>query len=246
MMSPSAAATALLTNRNPAAIDGFLGGHGVDLDRLRDLAEMLAVAEGLSLTIHRVIEDGDWAMVHATQTGLASGPLVVFDVMRVVEGRIVAHHDAAAAMAPPNPSGRTQVDGPVAVGDPGLTDTSRALVRDFVESILIGARYDELPRFIAGDDYAQHNSQIADGLSGLGAALDALAAQGLAMVYTTLHQVVAQGHFVFTRSTGRLGDTPMAYFDLFRVDHGKIVEHWDIMQPIPADRLRFGSAPQRA
>ena len=75
----------------------------------------------------------------------------------------------------------------------------------------------------------------ADGLDGLGAAMEAMAEAGQAMAYTATPIIVAEGNFVFTASDGTLGSTPTAFFDLFRVGSGKIVEHWDVVAPIPAE-----------
>ena len=60
-----------------------------------------------------------------------------------------------------------------------------------------------------------------------------MAKRGQTMVYTRTPIIVAEGNFVFTASEGKLGETPTAFFDLFRVDDGKIVEHWDVVSPIP-------------
>ena len=78
----------------------------------------------------------------------------------------------------------------------------------------------------------QHNTGIADGLSGLGAALAALAEQGVQMIYDKIHQVLAQGNFVLAVSEGTFGGAPTSYYDLWRVENGKIAEHWDVMETI--------------
>ena len=58
---------------------------------------------------------------------------------------------------------------------------------------------------------------IADGLSGLGAALEALGKQGIQMIYTTVHQVLAQGNYVLAVSEGTFGGAPTSYYDLWRI-----------------------------
>lgn len=95
----------------------------------------------------------------------------------------------------------------------------------------------ELAASLLGEGYIQHNTGIADGLSGLGAALEALAAAGIQMVYEKTHQVLAQGNFVLGVSEGTFGGKPTSYYDLWRVEDGKIAEHWDVMETIadPSD-----------
>ena len=46
-------------------------------------------------------------------------------------------------------------------------------------------------------------------------------------------QTVAKGSFVLATSEGMFGGKPTAFFDLFRVDNGKISEHWDVMADVP-------------
>lgn len=203
-----------------------------DLAGLRTWAEALIAMPGFAITSHRMLADGDLVAVHGSYAGIGQTPVVAFDIFRVAGGLIAEHWYGSGAATPPNPSGHSQVDGPTEILDHALTADNRALVESFVADILIGGQYDRLPDYIDGDHYVQHNSHIADGLSGLGEAIAAMAAQGITMVYHARHRTVAEGNFVLTQSEGTFGGEPTAYFDLFRVEGGRIVEHWDIMQPI--------------
>jgi predicted SnoaL-like aldol condensation-catalyzing enzyme len=51
-------------------------------------------------------------------------------------------------------------------------------------------------------------------------------------------QTVAEGNFVFAASEGTFGGKVSAFFELFRVDNGKITEHLDVMADIPAKMAR--------
>ena len=77
----------------------------------------------------------------------------------------------------------------------------------------------------------QHNSGIADGLGGLGTALQYFAENNLILQYDKIHKVLGEGNFVLTVSEGKFGKGDhVAYYDLFRVESGKIVEHWDVIE----------------
>ena len=76
------------------------------------------------------------------------------------------------------------------------------------------------------------DGEIADGVSGLNEALAALAEQGIQMIYDETHMVLAQGNYVLAVSEGTYGGAPTSYYDLWRVENGKIAEHWDVMETI--------------
>lgn len=193
---------------------------------------------GIEVTTHRVITEGDLVMLHSTYENaqlLGADALVAFDVFRVKDGTIAEHWDNLAPVAAPNPSGRTQADGATEITDRERTAENKALVTGFVETILMNGEVDRIADFISTETYIQHNSNIADGLDGLGAALAGMEERGIPMVYTDLHLVVAEGNFVFTASAGTLGGARTAFFDLFRVEDGRIVEHWDVVSDIPEE-----------
>ena len=98
--------------------------------------------------------------------------------------------------------------------------------------VLRGENPDKLTSYFDGYAYIQHNTGIADGLSGLGAALAALAEQGIQMIYNKTHMVLADGNYGLAVSEGTFGGAPTSYYDLFRIENGKIAEHWDVMETI--------------
>lgn len=180
----------------------------------------------------RAFEDGDKVFLQSVYNFADAGEQVAFDIFRFdADGKIAEHWDNLAAKAEPNPSGRTQIDGTL---EKQLTDRelTRRIVSDFVGDVLRGENPDKLTSYFEGDTYIQHNTGIADGLSGLGAALTALAEQGIQMVYNKTYMVLADGNYGLAVSEGTFGGAHTSYYDLFRVENGKIAEHWDVMETI--------------
>lgn len=193
---------------------------------------------GVKAETHRILTEGDLVVLHSTYENaqiFGGDKLVAFDVFRVEDGKVAEHWDNLTAVTPPNPSGRTQTDGPTEITDLDKTAENKTLVTNFVETVLQNGNVDQITDFVSTETYLQHNSQVADGLDGLGQALAAWAEQGITMEYDKTHLVVAEGNFVFTGSEGKLGGEPTAFYDLFRVENGKIVEHWDVIASIPAE-----------
>ena len=196
-------------------------------------------ASGLRVTTHRVFADGDLVVLHSTYENaqvFGAPTLVGFDVFRVADGKIVEHWDNLQPPAAPNASGRTMTDGPTEVTDRDRTEANKARVAEFAQAVLIEGDFGRITDFIVGGDaYAQHNPLFGDGLAALGAAFEALAQQGNGIRYTTVHQVLGAGDFVLMMAEGTFGTTPTAYYDLFRLEDGMIVEHWDVIAEIPAE-----------
>ncbi len=219
-------------------------GSAIDADRYRQhnlgvadgvagFAEVLAALPEGSARVDtaRVFRDGDFVVAHSDYDFF--GPKIGFDIFRFHDGLIVEHWDnLQETAAAPNPSGRSMIDGPTEVTDAAATTANKSLVRRFVETVLMAGDVSNLTDFINPDEYHQHNPQIADGLDGLGAALAAFAEQGIVMAYDKIHGVFGEGNFVLTVSEGSLGGTHSSFYDLFRVEDGRIVEHWDVIEAI--------------
>lgn len=180
----------------------------------------------------RVFEDGDKVFLQTVYNFAGAGEQVAFDIFRFdSDGKIAEHWDNLAEKAEVNPSGHTQIDGTLEKKDVDKEET-RKVAEGFVGDVLRGENPDMLTSYFDGDKYIQHNTAIADGLSGLGAALEAMAKQGIQMIYNKTHFVLADGDYALAVSEGTYGGNPTSYYDLFRIENGKIAEHWDVMETI--------------
>lgn len=234
------ATTRLFIDKDPTAVDRYFGPTYIQHSQLAGdgVAGLKTLADSLPADFAyepvRVLAEGDLVVCHGLYRGFGPDPLVAFDVFRVEEGRIVEHWDALTPVVTTTASGRSQTDGPTQVTYPGERAASRALLEGFTAQVLVGKDYSVLTDYISLDQYDQHNPEAADGLAGFGAAAAAWGEAGKSLDYQTVHQIIAEGEFVFTRSEGSFG-VPVSYNDLWRVDGGRIVEHWDIIDPIRAN-----------
>ncbi len=178
----------------------------------------------------RVFEDGNFVFAHTEYNFF--GPKVGFNIYRFEDGKIVEHWDnLQETPAKPSPSGHMMTDGPTMASDLDKTEANKALMRTYMDDLLHGRR-ETFASYFDGNNYIQHNPLVADNLTGLFAGLQALAKQGLAVKYDRVHRVLGEGNFVLVVAEG-FGDHPSSYYDLYRIQDGKIAEHWDTIEPIP-------------
>lgn len=188
--------------------------------------------QGFKANVVRAFEDGDYVFTHTEYDFF--GPQAGFDVFRFENGLIVEHWDNLLPVQKPNPSGRTQFDGATEVTDLDKTETNKQTVRDLIQKVFMNGEMDKLATYFNPQTYLQHNPAVADGLEGLGNAMKYFAENGMVMEYTKLHKVLGEGNFVLSMSEGKFGKAePTAFYDLFRLENGQIVEHWDVIAPIP-------------
>ncbi|SFD42204.1 nuclear transport factor 2 family protein [Algibacter pectinivorans] len=207
-------------------------------DGLEGFGEVLhhAPEGGFKANVVRAFQDGDYAITHTKYDFF--GPKVGFDIFKFENDLITEHWDNFSDLATANPSGRTQTDGIVTITDLDKTEQNKALVKDFINTVLINGEFDKMPNYFDGDAYIQHNTMIADGVSGLGKALEDMAKQGITMVFTKNHIVLGEGNFVLSVSEGTFAGNPTSFYDLFRIENGKIAEHWDTIETILPEQDR--------
>ena len=108
------------------------------------------------------------------------------------------------------------------------------LVRSFYQEFFGDLKFEEAGNKYLGDEYIQHNPNVADGKEALIEGAKVWFA-GKEPFEIDVRKLFASGDLVFIHIKGRGGKygNGTSVMDVFRVENGKLVEHWDTMQDIP-------------
>ncbi|MDX2937761.1 nuclear transport factor 2 family protein [Streptomyces ipomoeae] len=112
------------------------------------------------------------------------------------------------------------------------TEVNKRVAVSFLELGFTQGKLKEAIDKYMGPRYIQHDPLLPDGADGL--------LEGITPIlnkYGTIphdvKRVVAEGDLVVVHSEVTLGDTRQAVVDIMRLEKGKIVEHWDVLQQVP-------------
>lgn len=242
---------AIFRQKDPHAVDRWFATSFVQHDPtiadgiggMKTFAHQVAESPNANVVIYRVLVDHDLVLVHSKYEGLNNHPtpLIAFDLFRFKSGRIVEHWGGQEPETPPNPSGRTQVDGPTDVTDLDETAANRALVERFKEVVTVQRHFDRAGEFLSAH-YAQHASDVGDGIPRLNTRFASMTQSKAGALKPRLY--LAEGNFVLALVEGNTTMGHTANWDLFRVEDGRIVEHWDVLSKIPPpDQRRNTNSP---
>ncbi|TCM60919.1 putative SnoaL-like aldol condensation-catalyzing enzyme [Acinetobacter calcoaceticus] len=235
-----AAHHALFTLHDLSALDQYFAADFIEhsplvADGLAGLKQLVLDCPNLQHEAVRVLADGDLVAIHGRFVGLDEMPLVGFDIYRVQDGKIAEHWDGLVPEAAPNSSGRSQLDGLTAVQSTGQEAQNRQLVLSFFKEALIEGDYEAFRRYSDGVHFLQHSPDIGDGIDAVIDFLNKIRQHGEGLLYSTTHRSIAEGPFVLTHSEGSIAGQRHAYFELWRVEDGKIAELWDAIAAVPED-----------
>lgn len=117
---------------------------------------------------------------------------------------------------------------------PQQLEANKRVAQEFYDAAINRKDYEAARQYL-GSQYKQHNPTAADGAEGLKGFIDFLKAR-FPNQRGEVKRVMAEGDLVMLHVHSTRGDgTPgRAIVDIFRIENGKVVEHWDVIQDIPA------------
>jgi predicted SnoaL-like aldol condensation-catalyzing enzyme len=112
-------------------------------------------------------------------------------------------------------------------------EANKKIVVDFYDKAINQKDFDAASKYL-GSRYTQHNPNAADGPEGLKAFLQFLK-EKFPNSRSEIKRVFADGDYVIVHvhAVREPGTRGSAIVDIFKLENGKVVEHWDVVQPIP-------------
>jgi len=114
------------------------------------------------------------------------------------------------------------------------SEANKSIVRDFYDLAFNLRKPEEAVAKYVGSHYTQYNPSAGDGAEPFIAFVP-----GFVKAFPSLRfdfkRLVAEGDLVVVHShlVRNPGDRGMAVMDIFRLENGKVVEHWDVLQEVP-------------
>jgi len=183
------------------------------------------------VNIVRSFSDGDFVFAHTEYD--FSTRRIGFEVFRFEGDQTVEHWDNIQDRQGPNTDGHSMVDGAIEVIDLDKTESNRKLVQSFIKEIMINGELTKLNQYIEDGNYTEHNPNRGDDLTTLRGTLSEKTEHGEDKIhYKNSHRFLAEGNFVLSVNEGFYEGIHSSFYDLFRLDNDKIVEHWNTTEKI--------------
>ena len=123
----------------------------------------------------------------------------------------------------------------VAVVAPAQADpeANKKAVLEFYDKALNQKDFDAASKYF-GPRYVQHNPGAPDGIEGFKAFIT-IRKEKFPNAKSEIKRAFADGDYVIlhVHAVREPGERGNAIVDIFRLENGKIVEHWDVVQPVP-------------
>ncbi|QEC79727.1 nuclear transport factor 2 family protein [Mucilaginibacter ginsenosidivorax] len=204
---------------NPKAPQGRAGITGM----INYLKTLPLPPEGAKSPIIRTIQEGNMVVTHLDIQFMGKR-MVVIDLFELENGMLAGHWDAIQEVPDQTGLTITASNGTAEIDTTASAENSKQIVNAFYQAILDK----KMPAELLKVDYTEHDPAV----TATGKALD----EYLLTDHNRdikIHRVIAEGDFVVVQSQFKRGGKGFVFYQIFRVEGGKIAEHWSVEQAVP-------------
>ena len=190
---------------------------------------------------HGFLDNGNFmVMFREVDRGDGTGLSKIIDLMRFdSDGKYSEHWDIRQPLAKKTVSGHSETDAHSKFTDNPVDysqkeeEANKKVAVNFLNTAFNGGQIEKALDQNVHEDYIQHNPMVGDGKKGI---LDANTSGNLPSFCYDIKYVVAQNDLVvvYSKVTSKQGIS--AVVDILRVRDEKLVEHWDVIESVPADK----------
>ncbi len=212
----------LLKQHDPAIADG--------VEALKGAILQSAASKPRVYTL-RAFQDSNFVVTQTLRLEQDTTQLS-FDIFRFDEGLIVEHWDNSVRFATLKDSARLNefVGTPTPVTDREKTQENRALVTRLASEVLLEPDYEKFIKFLDTAHYTDYNPYIQEGLLTY---TENIMRKNADFTPDKIHGIWVEGDYALVVTGRHAEEQTLAFYDLFRIQNGKVVEHWNIFAPEP-------------
>lgn len=190
---------------------------------------------------HGFLDNGNFlVMFREVDRGDGTGPSKIVDLLRFdSDGKYSEHWDIRQPLSKTTVSGHSETDAHAKFTENPVNysqkeeEANKTIVANFLNMAFNSGQLEKALDTYVHEDYVQHNPLIADGRKAVAATF---ASGKIPSLCYDIKYVVAQNDLVvaYSKVTSKQGTS--AVVDILRVRDGKLVEHWDVVEAVPADK----------
>jgi predicted SnoaL-like aldol condensation-catalyzing enzyme len=178
---------------------------------------------GVKSPIIRAIQEGDLVVTHLDIEFMGKR-MVVIDLFKLKDGMLAEHWDVLQQMPDQTGMAITATNGTFEIDENASAIKNKQIVEQFYKAVIQKVSTTDVIK----SDYIEHDPAVIHS----GKSLDAYLREDINREIK-VHRIIAEGDFVAVQSEFKRGDKSFALYEILRVEHSKIVEHWSVEQAIP-------------
>ncbi|WP_198553856.1 alpha/beta fold hydrolase [Tenacibaculum sp. Bg11-29] len=185
---------------------------------------------GETANLHRFFTNSNQVLAHieTEKDGRKYAEMILFNLDK--NGNVDTFFPTIQEVPEQQIEGLTMFDGVKTLTVNPDTNQNKIFIEKFLNDVWIGGNINTIQDFFENGKVIQHNPMVGNNVEGLFKFMQNLQKQDVALQYQKVLATFAAGDMVMTYSKGLFAGEEHLFADLFRLENGKIAEHWDVIQ----------------